>query len=1447
MSSKRKTQLALAIAISYACSGGVSQAEDVTGYDVSVSDSRNTAIANQDDIPAATDHRNVVGNKLTVPAVNVATYQSLHYYGGYTLGDGAASGNEIVIGTVTQDYYGQSSDKITFIGGWSASGDAINNIITLSGTAQRGAMNSPSWSGMILIGGDGNDASKDHTTGNTLNIAGNYNIAGGIKNFEKMNFVLSEKVSDGSIMFFTNSSQAFDWTKIGVENAATWKSDEPGAKRVILFQSYYGFTLNNYGVSPVTGTAGDYEYGLGTNTGTSTASTVSATQIYFDRNQIRNAYLKYTTDTTDKNYAGSSIWGGLVYAGHSTIGNDVTNNTLVVEGAVFGNPYGTNTVYGAYAEGPAGDAIGNEVILKGTNTGNNNGDYIYGGVSKNGNATGNTVTLAGNVASRYNDLHLYGGSSPKDATTGNVLQIKGTGNNAGDVHNFEKLRFVLDDSVPNGATMFSLYYGNQTAFDWKGVSVVGLPAWIASLAKANVTNPSLCLLYSNYATSFANYSPILAGTTGDYEIGLQADGYMSGTTRVNVQSITISGNRFQNAGKGENITRGGEVYAGHSTYGNTTNHNELNLAGGSYTYARAGYTETQNGGSQYNTLNLKTGAAITGAGYAGYTTGLHLLANPDDTEHPDAVDTTKNADAAYNTVNVQGGTLGGNAKLYGGYLAKNTALSVASAGEASHNTINIESGTFGGGSEIYGGYTEGTGKATDNVVNLGKTDGTLSAATLGNVTLYGGGGASASDVISGNTLNVYAAASLKDIKNFDTVNFKVAKGSVPASGALLTLTDGGNTSLNWGRLVVDDLDNLVANATSDQILTLISSRNTITFTGYDTTGTRGLIHTTDYEADLVTEGDAASSKGAALVGYHFQNNKNSYDGTGNATEAWGGRSRIGNTVRNNTLTLTGGSAILDARGGLAENTVRDSSGNVKATGDATGNTLTLQTGAQVKNAYGAEARTQAGSATGNTVNLYGGTVAGDVYGGFAACSGKTTGNVINLGDGKTATAVAGTIYGGSGADTTGNILNVSANATAKNIANFSKVNFILNSAQNASNPLLALSDANGTDFDWGSFTVDMSAYTGGIRTLLSNASGLHLTGYTGKLALAADNTSETFVYTDSGTGTNVKSIIIDGSRFQNGKTTVTTGNSTDDIWMGRSTLGNTTSGNTLVIAGGSPRDAYGGWTTGSGTKNAEKSNSKANTLLLQEGSTRNVYGGFTDSAGGNSTGNSVTISGGTVKADSTGVGGKVYGGYVDGAGDATGNGVSITGGSMDSVYAGFVTGSGSATGNRVSIASGNVAGDVYGGYTVGSGKTTGNSIDIGGGQNAAIVGGALIGGSDSDDTGNILQVKGKAQAKILKNFAKVAFHLDSNVQDGDDVLTLSGDTTLRASTIEPQTEATMASFLGSSMEKSVNLIRMKNATLSLTGYTPGSSENRMGSIEYTYRTDNDSAVTTGSL
>ena len=1691
-------------------------------------------------------------NKLIVDNVDIVGYVA----GGWAMGaTGDATNNTVELkgnARVNSTVYGYG-----VFGGRSEHGKAINNTVILNGTLSGTTYTNlyGGWSGKTGA------TAADNTAGNTLQVKTKDNVVYSINNFEKMSFVLGNGISSGDTMlteYWQITPPKYDWGNIRVLGGETWGTGDDAAKRVILYKGYtYDVELTNYAVSGTT--EGNWEYGLTTDETTTAATpgatTVNASKIYFDRNKWKNATVTVNTATASTSPYGTDRY----HAGVSTLGNSPNANKLILDNVDI-----PGYVTGGWAMGATGDATNNTVELKGNaRVDSRNGVYgLFGGRSDHGKAINNTVILNGKL-SGANYTNLYGGWSGKtgataaDNTTGNTLQVKTKDNVVYSINNFEKMSFVLGSGISSSDTMLTVQAPVTTqTYDWKNITVTGLSDWVTALNAAGTNDPKLTL-YTGAALTLNNYAPRLIENAGDYEFGTFATGgTLASGTMTNATQIKLAGNKFQNVTSPVVDTATSSVHGGYSSYGNTTNTNVITVNSGAYTNARAGYTDAVKGGSDKNELTF-TGTASAANLYGGYTMGTSASAV--DLK----ADAAAKADAKGNTINISGGTINANGKIAGGYIAKNPTLATpaASAGDAKGNKVNIESGTIGnntsiyggytegaggatgnivtisggtfsGTSSIYGGYTEGTGKATGNTVNLGKADGTLSAAGLANVTLYGGGGTSASDRVkdnelnvnakatakniqnfgkvmfnfnstihtgdtmlslndtagtsldwkkfdisgggpdgettlmhnasgialtsydhsravssngtkefviytdtgtgtgvkkilyggytfkgktsastnaegdiwagrsvignttsgntltvnnntatyrdayggwtagtgtdatgdaansstgntvnltsgtvrniyggftssdggsatgnkvnisggtvapasgvggtvyggyissatsagdatgnsvtitggtvgdvyagftngtgkttgntvslgtkddavalgtvigtiyggnktdtTGNTLNIYDSATAKNIRNFDTVHFKGNSPHIAAGDTLLTLTNGA-TNLDWKKIYVDDLDSVTASATGDHIFTLLKNTNTINLSNYSTTGTRGNIKSDDYEADLVTDGNSATTQNVYLKGYRFQNNKNAaYAGGAAPDGAWGGRSIIGKTVKNNTLTVTGGSTSLNARGGMVENTERNADGSVKTSGNAETNKLILNAGAQTVDAYGAEVKTQDGSATGNevhltagnvggsvygaaltaagatgsvtgsivevtggtvagdvygghtvgagnvtksaitlkggsiagsvyggkttgtgaatghTLNLYGGSVTGSVYGGHSA-SGATTGNTVNLGNGTTndVTTVTGTLYGGSGTDTTDNVLNVNTNATVGNIANFGMVNFNYKATTtNDANPMLTIS-GGATTFDWGKFTYKGAMPTSGKLTLMKNTANINLgTTYRGAKELAGSDTTEAFIDTNTSAATATE-ILIKGYTFKGNALTPTTGSATEDVWAGRSVIGNTTMGNTLTVNGTTHRDAYGGWTAGTGTSKAAKKDSTGNTVNLMSGTVRNIYGGFTSSDGGSATGNKVNISGGTV-----GTGGTVYGGYISSAtsaGGATGNSVTITGGSM---------------------------GNVYGGFTTGTGKTTGNTVNLGDGEHSLAAGttinGTIYGGNGTDTTGNTLNVKTNAAAANIKNFENLAFYVNSSALNAaNPMLTLSSAT-----------------------------------------------------------------------
>ena len=217
-------------------------------------------------------------------------------------------------------------------------------------------------------------------------------------------------------------------------------------------------------------------------------------------------------------------------------------------------------------------------------------------------------------------------------------------------------------------------------------------------------------------------------------------------------------------------------------------------------------------------------------------------------------------------------------------------------------------------------------------------------------------------------------------------------------------------------------------------------------------------------------------------------------------------------------------------------------------------------------------------------------------------------------------------------------------------------------------------------------------------------------------------------------------------------------------------------GNTVTISGGTVRDIYGGQSgKGNALNNSvtldgaasqanviyggrvEQGTARENAVVMKNGNVAlGIFGGIATADGGQAQDNHVTMSGGAV-------GEHLIGGYVqNGSGAATGNSVIFNGGSVtENVYGGrSVNGpaqnnsvtmtngsakwllggysnSGDASGNRVEVSGGTLSGGVNGGETT-SGNATGNSVDFSNVTATYVQGGYSGSGSA---TGNSLAIR----------------------------------------------------------------------------------------------------------
>ena len=488
-------------------------------------------------------------------------------------------------------------------------------------------------------------------------------------------------------------------------------------------------------------------------------------------------------------------------------------------------------------------------------------------------------------------------------------------------------------------------------------------------------------------------------------------------------------------------------------------------------------------------------------------------------------------------------------------------------------------------------------------------------------------------------------------------------------------------------------------------------------------------------------------------------------------------------VTENTVTINGGTVKDAVYGGAIEKS--------NSTGTAAGNRVTINAGIVQKDIIGGFVRGK-GTLTGNIVTIAGGEIAGEVYAAFSDNSKSVlTNNVVNLGDGKRDLPVNISKFvwvarGRYGATSSGNTLNVKTRAEADSIGGFEKLNFYF---KEAIQPKLTL--RKSMDLKIASLN-DIGVYGSpqtksgtliekerGKIKIKDGVTSATITGDTAEMTLRLDSTEKNLGYTRW---------IFKGATIAESEGA--------DTWGGRSTAGNTTTGNAITIDSGTHTNVYGGWTTGTGsTAAAERRGDSTRNRVTVSGRAAvsgTVYGGYTDAAGGKATGNSVTVE--------KNLAAHVVGGAAEG--EVSGNIVTIR------ANAGDVTGgasTGMASGNIVSLANASVSS-----VTGGAGMTThDNTVSLEGG---AIVSGVVTGGTAADGTGNTLNVRGKNTAQNIAGFQKVTFDA-ANVAAGATMLNLTGSamTTLDKSAVDAT---------GSTVRGGVTLLRNANG-INLTGYTGG--------------------------
>ena len=479
----------------------------------------------------------------------------------------------------------------------------------------------------------------------------------------------------------------------------------------------------------------------------------------------------------------------------------------------------------------------------------------------------------------------------------------------------------------------------------------------------------------------------------------------------------------------------------------------------------------------------------------------------------------------------------------------------------------------------------------------------------------------------------------------------------------------------------------------------------------------------------------------------------------------GGYSNVGK-VSNNTVNLNGGTAYrvygAFTEGGAAETNhvvvnggvvgIKTSGGSTVtsgghlygglssngsgATGDVTGNTVTIKKGTVLASVYGGSTQAEgtgnkSGDATENIVTIEDGTLSGDIYGGYSHAENETSGNVegnqviIKRGVLKSApVTINGTNYNTVG------VGNICGGYTYgyDNASGIAKDNEVTISGGTLRDDVRVIGGhSNGNHAEHNTVTIT-KAYTGTVGTVIGGEAQLAATknevainGGTAKGNVLGALSYAGMAGGDSAAAGNkaaVDSVVVEGNLIGGWSYTGASNYNTVTVKGSTSKIGDATNNNVAPVIGG--LSGYFGASISSDAPNS--GDAKNNTVTIENGNIDgSIYGGasitHTSKTSGDVTGNKVQINGGKVLSS-------VYGGYNhSGSADktASNNEVTMDGGSADEVYGGWSL-LGKAAQNTVTLNSGAEAGKVYGGW--GGATAEKNEVIINGGT----VGGVVFGG-----------------------------------------------------------------------------------------------------------------------
>ena len=466
---------------------------------------------------------------------------------------------------------------------------------------------------------------------------------------------------------------------------------------------------------------------------------------------------------------GKSEIGGDVTGGKSGSGGTKDNKADVKEGSKVGG-----SVIGG-SSGGSGESTGNKANVEG---GSEVQKDVIGGQSENGNTDKNEATVTGK--SKVNGDVTGGKNNGNGTSSENKATVAGGSEIGGSVTGGQSVNGNTNKnevSVSDGSTVNGSVFGGKTT------------------GSGSADNNTV-----NIASS-----TIKGSLSGGDSNGGSASGNTVTVNNTNVGTDTSDGNIYGGKTAGVNkpadtntvsLTGGkvnGGVFGGYSENGSAAN-NKVTVNGTTIRdYIYGGKSKYL---SQNDEVYFKNGSVmgIIGGGCEESLNNLAELSDGTVEEHVlGGFATGTDGIAKGNRVQMTGGTVKGS--VIGGYgngtADGNTVY--LSGGTVQGNTITstILGNTIVGG--VYGGY--GTGSTKNNSVYLYGT------ADVSNTALIGG-----TSEATGNLLNIGyidngtatpwtgGSQSVKDIKNFEAMDFSVVPWSTTQPG--IQITDGTNSDLS---------------------------------------------------------------------------------------------------------------------------------------------------------------------------------------------------------------------------------------------------------------------------------------------------------------------------------------------------------------------------------------------------------------------------------------------------------------------------------------------------------------------------------------------------------------------------------------------------------------------------------------------------------------------------